>query len=84
MADEIGGLAFLNDRTLFKVAQSAVAPDLTAEMDALLARKGREGISIPARHRVIFRRITRVKFQRESVVSHMGGPGVPSNTEAFP
>jgi hypothetical protein len=41
VADGLGALAFLNDAALFDVARSAAAADLGAEMDGLLADKGR-------------------------------------------
>ena len=52
LVDEVGSLAFLNDRALFKVARSVVPPELSAEMTALLERKGRGAISAPEQIRL--------------------------------
>lgn len=40
-ADDLGALAFLNDAALFEVARATPPAELGAEMDALLAEKGR-------------------------------------------
>jgi hypothetical protein len=41
LADNLGTLAFLNDAALLEVARSTPPPALHAEMDGLLADKGR-------------------------------------------
>lgn len=52
LADEVGSLVFLNDRALSKVARSTIPPDLSAEMTALLERKGRGELAAPEQTRL--------------------------------
>ncbi|MFT3771854.1 MAG: hypothetical protein QM820_41125 [Minicystis sp.] len=52
IADDVSALAFLNDTALFEVARSAPAPELSAEMDALLADKGRGALDAIGQQRL--------------------------------
>jgi hypothetical protein len=52
VADDLGALAFLDDAALFEVVQSTLPPELSAEMDALLADKGRGEIETSAGQRL--------------------------------
>jgi hypothetical protein len=52
VADELGALAFLDDAALLDVARSTSPPELGAEMDALLADKGRGELGTTAGQRL--------------------------------
>jgi hypothetical protein len=52
VGDEVASLAFENDVSLFRAARSTIAPELHAEMTALLDRKGCGEISVTEQARL--------------------------------
>lgn len=46
LADDLDGLAFLNDEALWQVARSTLAAEHHQQMDDLLARKGRAPLTV--------------------------------------